>query len=500
MGLKCEPISFRIQDKKKSKKERLNVDFTMIALYGIGGILVVYFLLYIFTAQTILGFVLKKPGIKIVDRSDCPGYLRNLFEIKEKELLELGFNYLYCMLVDDLYVKKYSRKYTLVYYHPQEKTYAELSTSDAADHVIPVQVSFSTHFTNGNRLISLNGLKHGVLGTIPNAILIDPYAETLKKQFDFHLHHLAAAGDKEGEIKEWQPDKLLNPDEITRGESLRFENYLKQLEKEGYIYHAGDNNYLIRTIPSLRFAHQMISGLKKITRLRGKITRLRGRAKQTDLPVELEVTNYLNTRAVFNQQIRNSSGKLFFLLLSVLLFGAAFSLILSVEWVLLLIAVVFLHEGGHLLAMRIFGYKNLRMLFIPLFGAVAMGTDKDVAPYKKVITYFAGPVPGILLAFLLLATQLNAGVALQSSATLMTVIAVLLILNYFNLIPIMPFDGGQVFNTVIFSRFPTLQLVFNIISFTAVLLLAFILQSPLLFFVALVIFLGLRQFFTQRRI
>jgi len=82
----------------------------------------------------------------------------------------------------------------------------------------------------------------------------------------------------------------------------------------------------------------------------------------------------------------------------------------------------------------------------------------------------------------------------------MTVILVLIFLNYFNLLPIMPFDGGQIINTIIFSRFPVLQLIFNIISLTAVLVLAVIFESPLLFFFDLVIFFGLQQFFTQKRV
>lgn len=477
------------------------MDFNTIMLYGIGGVLVVYFLLYVFTAQNLLGYVLKRPTVKIIPRADCPGYIVKFFESKEKELLGLGFTYLYCKLIDDLYVKKYPRRYVFVYYNPGEKTYADLARSDAADNVIPFQVTFYTDFSGGKRLMTFNGLKHGVLGNFPGVILKDAYAETLEKHFRFHLEHLEKAAVKEGDIEEYRGDEPVNADEITREEAERYENYLKQLEKDGYIYNAGDNNYLIKTLPAIRFAHQMIKGLRKISTLRKKITDgQKGQTKPVDLPVELEVTNYLNTRAAFNQQIRNSGGKIFFLILSVLLFAAAFSLIISFEFVAILIAAIFLHECGHLLAMRFFGYKNLRMLFIPLFGAVAMGTDKDVAPYKKVITYFAGPVPGILLAFVLLIVQQHIQVPLLYSRTAITTLVVLVFINYFNLIPIMPFDGGQIFNTIIFSRFPLLQLIFNAASFIAALLLAILLQAPLLFFVALVIFFGMQQFFIRKRI
>ena len=475
------------------------MDLTTIIIYLVGGVLVIYFLLYVFTAQNILGHVLKKPRIKIIERSHCPQYLKDLFESKEKELIDLGFSYIYCIVTDHLYVKKYPQKYAFVYYNQKEKSYAELTESDAADNVIPIHVTFSTHFADGKRLLTFNGLKHSVMGTLPDTILHDAYAETLEKQFRSHLEHLAATAGRECEIEEFPFHKPLNPGEIIEKETRNYENYLKKLEKDGYIYKVDEDKYLIKTMASIRFAHRIISGLRKIVSLRNRIIK-QTPAKQTDLPVELEVTNYLNTRTALNQQTRNTGGKIFFLILSVALFAAAFSLIISFEFVLILIGVIFLHESGHLLAMRLFGYKNLRMLFIPLFGAVAMGTDKDVAPYKKVITYFAGPVPGILLAFLFILTWQNTIAPLVYSPTLLTIVLVLIFVNYFNLIPIMPFDGGQIFNTIIFSRFPVLQLIFNVISLTAVLLLAVILQSPLLFFVALVIFLGLQQFFTQKRI
>src|SRR5262245_27527561 len=40
----------------------------------------------------------------------------------------------------------------------------------------------------------------------------------------------------------------------------------------------------------------------------------------------------------------------------------------SWEALVILIGVLFVHELGHFLAMRVFKYRNLRMFFIPFFG------------------------------------------------------------------------------------------------------------------------------------
>jgi Zn-dependent protease len=477
------------------------MDLFNFMLYAVAGFVVIYFLLYVLTAQNILGVVLKKISGKIIPRSEVPGYLTKFYEIKESQLLNLGFSFQYCALTEDTVIKEYSQRYIFVYYHPQEKTYASLTTSDAADYWMPFQVSFETHFKNGKKLLTYNGLKHAVIGTIPHTIIEDAYAETLEKHFRFHLQHLAGTGAREGEIEEFKPE--LAEEMVLKQYQQSHAEYLNHLVQKGITYKVGEDKYGIKTLAALKIARQMIPGLNKINALRKKILAQKpGSPGTTDIPVELELTNYQNTRAVLNQPIKNTTGKIIFLLVSLLLFGVAFSVLFSFDFVVLLAAVVLLHESGHLLAMRLFGYKNLKMLFIPLFGAVAMGSDKGVSPYKKVISYFAGPVPGIILGFLLL-FKIQQGLGLAPSwhsPTILTAAFMLLGINYFNLLPVLPFDGGQVLNTIIFSRFAFLQIFFYLVSLLAILGLAVVLETPLLFFVALLVGFGAFQAFTQRRI
>ncbi|HLP59857.1 MAG TPA: site-2 protease family protein [Candidatus Deferrimicrobium sp.] len=474
--------------------------FTLI-LYAIGGVVVIYFLLYVLTAQNILGVALKKSNTKIIPRSEVPGYLTKFYEIKETDLLNLGFVYHYCLFTEDILMKEYPQRYIFIYYHPQEKTYATLTSSDAGDYWLPYQVAFETHFKNGKKLVTFNGLKHSIIDTIPHTIIDDAYAETLEKHLQFHLQRLAGVPAGEGEIKEFDPS--FSPEMLIKQYDQDREDYLNRLLQKGITYKVGGDKYGIKTLASLGIAHKMISGMNKMNTLRKKILAQKDRGPgAADLPVELEVTNYQNTRALLTPPIKNTPGKTFFLLVSLLLFAGAFSLIVSFEFMLMLAAAILLHETGHLLAMRLFGFKNLKMLFIPLFGAVAMGTDKGISPYKKVISYFAGPVPGIILGFLLLfQLQPGAGPSFASPSPMLFNLAfLLLVLNYFNLLPIMPFDGGQVFNTIIFSRFTSLQISFYLISLLVLSVMAVVLDFPLLFFVALLMGIGLFQAISQGRI
>ena len=126
-----------------------------------------------------------------------------------------------------------------------------------------------------------------------------------------------------------------------------------------------------------------------------------------------------------------------------------------------IIPVLFIHEMGHWIAMRAFGYRNLKMLFIPFFGAAVTGKHYNVAGWKKAIVSLAGPAPGIVIAASFLLTAVT-GVSLPevwSKALLIT-----LLVNAFNLLPILPLDGGWFLNAVLFCRHPLLETGFKIVA------------------------------------
>lgn len=139
----------------------------------------------------------------------------------------------------------------------------------------------------------------------------------------------------------------------------------------------------------------------------------------------------------------------------------------SLQELYILVGVLAFHELGHYLAMRVFGYRNVRMFFIPFLGAAVSGQHYNVAGWKKVLVAMMGPLPGIVLAIPLGAAGLWYG------KPILTNIAVLsLILNGFNLLPVLPLDGGHIMHSLLFSRHHILDLVFRILALCAMLLLA----------------------------
>lgn len=155
------------------------------------------------------------------------------------------------------------------------------------------------------------------------------------------------------------------------------------------------------------------------------------------------------------------------LLVSILAFVAAGSARREFTEYLWLIPILFLHETGHWLMMKCFGYRNMRMFFIPLFGAAVSGRKWNIPGWKKALVSLAGPVPGIWLGVALAIAGLVTGREWMNHAALL-----LLILNGFNLLPVLPLDGGHVLHAILFCRNRWLDLAFRVAAIIGLFLLS----------------------------
>jgi Zn-dependent protease len=143
--------------------------------------------------------------------------------------------------------------------------------------------------------------------------------------------------------------------------------------------------------------------------------------------------------------------------------------------IVMLIAVLLIHETGHLLGMRLFGYRNVQMFFIPFFGAAVSGESRNVATYKKAIISLLGPLPGILMGCVLLFMFAGTGREIY-----FTLAAMFIFINCFNLLPFFPLDGGRFLYLVIFSRNRYLEFCFRVLAALALILVGYALGAWLL--------------------
>jgi len=124
----------------------------------------------------------------------------------------------------------------------------------------------------------------------------------------------------------------------------------------------------------------------------------------------------------------------------------------------------FHHESGHALLMRLFGYRNMSMFFVPMLGALVTGSIKDISVRKQALILFAGPVPGLLFGIWFL----NHPYSIESSEYLRIAVLMAFFLNVFNLLPLGPLDGGRLVEISLLSRWPYAMFVFAVLSLVAI--------------------------------
>jgi Zn-dependent protease len=110
-----------------------------------------------------------------------------------------------------------------------------------------------------------------------------------------------------------------------------------------------------------------------------------------------------------------------------------------------LVVMIFIHEMGHIVALRMRGFETNGPVFIPFLGAAIF-----LPPLKdrndEAFVALGGPVLGTLGAFAaLVGWALTEG---KTSEIFLLVSFVGMFLNLFNLIPISPLDGGRIMQAV----------------------------------------------------
>ncbi len=117
---------------------------------------------------------------------------------------------------------------------------------------------------------------------------------------------------------------------------------------------------------------------------------------------------------------------------------AAYSIFWGWEFAAGFVVLLFLHEMGHVLQLRREGIKASAPMFIPFMGAVITAKSLGENALAEARVGLAGPILGSLAA----AAVALAGV-LTGSDMLLALAYVGFLINLFNLLPVVPLDGGR---------------------------------------------------------
>ncbi|MCH1641613.1 M50 family metallopeptidase [Paenibacillus timonensis] len=108
---------------------------------------------------------------------------------------------------------------------------------------------------------------------------------------------------------------------------------------------------------------------------------------------------------------------------------------------LALFAIVFVHEMGHVFAARMYGIKVISVQMLPFGGVAVMEDAGDITAGREIVIALAGPLQNVLLigASLLLHVA-----GMWDGPFLNYFIQSNLLIALFNLLPILPLDGGKI--------------------------------------------------------
>jgi len=166
----------------------------------------------------------------------------------------------------------------------------------------------------------------------------------------------------------------------------------------------------------------------------------------------------------------------------------AYSYLFTWQFAFLILFMVFVHESGHIWAMKKCGMRTKGIYFIPFLGAAAVTDEEFKTRNDEQFVAIMGPVWGLGLSLLaVVAYGVTANPFFAAVASWMAMI------NLFNLLPMNPLDGGRIVKSIAFSFHSHLGLVFMILGFVVSLYIAIVYQVGLFGF--LVIVGGLELFF-----
>lgn len=155
--------------------------------------------------------------------------------------------------------------------------------------------------------------------------------------------------------------------------------------------------------------------------------------------------------------------------ISLVVFITVFYVVFKMDFkfILIIAGVLLIHELGHFIAMRVFKYKDLSIFFIPLVGAYASGTKDEISQKQKIIISLAGPLPGVIIGTILIIIGLNTG-----NNMIVQIGNIFIYLNLFNLLPIIPLDGGQIIKNLFFQKSEKINIAFIWISISVLTLIS----------------------------
>lgn len=134
---------------------------------------------------------------------------------------------------------------------------------------------------------------------------------------------------------------------------------------------------------------------------------------------------------------------------------ASYAYMFTLEFAAMILLMLFVHESGHVWAMKRCGVKTQGIYFLPFVGGAAVADEEFPSRGAEVFIAIMGPIWGFALALLAgLVYVATENPLFAAAASWMAMV------NLFNLLPINPLDGGRIMKSIAYSVHSRIGLVF----------------------------------------
>ena len=409
------------------------------------------------------GMRLRWPGVSLTGPGAFPRELDPVWVDTSARLHALGFHYHHAQWVEPLAAAEDPRP-CMVFREPETGSYASVYPAGTPSAGRAADVTFQTIFDDGHVIATFDDIAHLALAFPPSWDARDHNLDDLEAQWTAHRDAVLARHDHYGAVR-------LDPDAFVLAEEQALAETVAYLVREGMAAPdtATDRGLRLTTAAAWALAGSMTGGQKRLSAremgARKDETAAERVRPSKEARVAALVHRFQYSRAAQGRRERSAAVDRTLFLLSAALFSLAVGWLFGWRFVPLLLVVILVHELGHLAGMALFGYQDRRILFIPFVGAAAIGSKENATAFQRMVVLLLGPLPGLVVGLALLfhvgrpaGPLLGGGAGLEGWLFDFGITAV--ILNYLNLLPVMPLDGGRIVQTLFLGRFPRAQAVF----------------------------------------
>ncbi len=431
-----------------------------VGLAVVGLLAATQLILWIVVASRLIKMPLRAPLPLPIQRSSVVDALPVL-DSARAPLEDNGFHYTHTRRVRSLVaIHGLPPSYCDAYYHAEHDIHAEVHLATPPTPHKLCEVYLWNTFVDGTALLTVNKLMATLIPYPSNIRIADGQAPDLAGQVATHLA-----------TRQSIVQQRTDPADALQMAKTMAEQLLPQMEQENTVYRRAQRG------DGVVYGFRLLAAAKAAWRMRRAALQTKKKAKSSvvvpQVTPDLAIARGVAERIAFIRTLctlRGLRAPRWFRRTTFIASAAAFLALGSWWWgplgAAVVASVILLHEAGHWLAMKLAGFRDVQVFFVPGMGGATSGEKHEAHPMTHLMVYLAGPVPGLLLALAVFAWvawtpdhSASAWYPLLMTGTIAT-----LFINALNMLPVLPLDGGRVVDLLLVGRLPWLRFVFALAS------------------------------------